>query len=59
MRNECVEFLPTTRFRQKKRLSPKTRELLRREAGTWVEVPVELMPVIREVIAQYEARVKA
>jgi len=26
---------------------------------TVVEVPVELMPVIREVIAQYEARVKA
>lgn len=26
---------------------------------TVVEVPVELMPIIREVIAQYEARVKA
>ena len=26
---------------------------------TVIEVPVELMPVIREVIAQYEARVKA
>ena len=26
---------------------------------TVVEIPVELMPVIREVIAQYEARVRA
>ena len=26
---------------------------------TVIEVPVELVPVIREVIAQYEARVKA
>ena len=26
---------------------------------TLVEIPVELMPVIREVIAQYEARVGA
>jgi hypothetical protein len=26
---------------------------------TVIEVPAELMPVIREVLAQYEARVKA
>jgi len=32
MKNECVEFLPTTKLGQKKRLSLKTRELLRREA---------------------------
>jgi len=35
MKNECVEFLPTTKPKQKKRkLLPKTRELLRR-AKDW------------------------
>ena len=31
----------------------------RERARTAIEVPVELMPVIREVVAQYEARVGA
>ena len=30
-----------------------------KERDRTLKVPVELMPVIREVIAQYEARVKA
>jgi hypothetical protein len=57
MKNECVEFSSTTKLKQKRKLSPKMKELLERDR-TVVEIPVELMPVIREVIAQYEARVR-
>jgi hypothetical protein len=32
MRNEYVEFLPTMKLKQKRKLSPKTKELLRRQA---------------------------
>jgi len=32
MKNEYAEFLPTTKLRQKKKLSPKTSELSERQA---------------------------
>ena len=46
------------KLRQKKRLSPEDERAFKERGRTVVEVPVELMPVIREVIAQYEVRVK-
>jgi len=37
VKNECVEFLLTTKLKQKRRLSPKMRELLRKKVKTQYE----------------------
>lgn len=57
MKNECVEFLPTKKLTEEEAVA-EDEGAFKERGRTVIEVPVELMPVILEVIAQYQARVK-